>query len=363
MYDFLIVGAGLFGATAARALTDQGYKCLVIDKNSYIGGNCSDEYINNTLVCKHGPHIFNTSNKKVWDFINQFVQFNNYIHKVFAIHESRMYSLPINMMTIHQLCGAITVREAKIFIDARIKEYEEINTVEEYAMSTVGLDIYNILIKGYSEKQWGMPCNKLPAEILKRIPIRMNWNNNYYNSTYQGMPIGGYTLMFQNLLAGIDVRLNTPFSEVREWTKLSKSLIYTGKIDEFFEYKYGMLPYRSLMFKTKIEENTYNHAQINFTENKVPYTRISEHQYYYPEYLTTTTPVVTYEYPAKHDNTNTPYYPIETRENCELYQKYKNELDSLENTYFGGRLGQYRYFNMDKTIEETLKLVKKIRRN
>ena len=362
-YDYLIVGSGLFGATCAYELNKKGYKVLVIDKRNHIGGNIYTEEINGINVHKYGAHIFHTSNKEVWDYINKFADFNNYINTPVANYNGQIYNLPFNMNTFTKLWDDVkTPLDAKNKIDEERKELngKEPTNLEEQAISLVGRTIYEKLIKGYTEKQWNKSCKELPAFIIKRLPVRYTFNNNYFNDRYQGIPIGGYTKIIEKMLDGIDVKLNINYLEHKDDYKDIKNIIYTGMIDEYYNYSLGHLEYRSLKFENeeyKDIDNYQGNAVVNYTDEKTPYTRIIEHKHF--EFNTCKGTIITREYPTDWKVGMEAYYPLNNDKNNELYNKYK-ELSNNDNIIFGGRLGNYKYYDMDKTIEEALNLVNNI---
>lgn len=365
MYDYLIVGSGFFGSVCAHELTKKGYKCLVIEKRSHIGGNCYTENKEGIHVHKYGAHVFHTSNKEIWDYVNQFATFNNFVNHVKVNHKNKIYSFPINMLTLHQLYGVTTPEEARKKLDeVRIKNDNPKN-LEEWIVSQVGVDIYNIFIKGYTTKQWGRHPMDLPASIIKRLPIRFTYDDSYYGKDYQGIPIGGYTQIFEKLLEGIDVRLNEDYLQNKEsFNNLAKKVIYTGPIDAFYKYKHGALNYRSLKFEIeRVEVPDYQgNAVINYTELHVPYTRILEHKHFDP--VNTNFTYITKEYPREYlqfteDNLE-PYYPINDNINTPVYEKYKLLSESEPNVIFGGRLAEYRYYDMHQVIGSALHLCKKL---
>lgn len=365
MYDFLIVGAGLFGSVCAHELNIKGYKILVIDKRSHIGGNIYTENIEGIEVHKYGAHIFHTSNKDIWEYVNKFAQFNNYINSPIARYKNELYNLPFNMNTFTKLWNDVyTPLDAQNKINSE-KEKIKIDVpknLEEQAIKLVGTTIYEKLIKGYTEKQWGKPCNELPPFIIKRLPVRFTFDNNYFNDTYQGIPLNGYTSIIKKMLEGIDVRLNVDyFKEKESLNKIAKKIIYTGAIDKFFNYKYGKLEYRTVEFKEEILETTnyQGNAVVNYTDISVPYTRIIEHKHFVFD-VTSSKTVISKEYSKKWEDGDEPYYPINDEKNMNLYEKYKKETELFFNVYFGGRLGSYKYYDMDKTIEEALELVRRI---
>ena len=357
MYDYLIVGAGFYGSICAHELTKSGKKVLVIDNRSHIGGNCYTENKDGINIHQYGAHIFHTSNKEVWEWINQFVNFNNYINSPVANYKDELYSLPFNMWTFIKLWEITSPQEAKEMIERQSKHIGEPNNLEEQSIKLVGKDIYNKLIKGYTEKQWRKPCTELPKEIIKRLPVRFTFNNNYFNDTYQGIPIGGYTQIFEKLLDGIDIKLNCDYFK----DKLPKhdKVIYTGPIDKFFNYKHGELEYKTVRFKHyKIDtDNFQGNAVVNYTDLMVPYTRIIEHKHF--EFVDTPSTWVSYEYPTEYKAGITePYYPVNDEENNKKYLKYKEEADKLDNVHFGGRLAEYKYYDMHQVIESALNFIK-----
>ena len=360
-YDYLIVGAGLFGATAAYELHKRGYKVLVVEKRNNIAGAIYTEEVEGIQVHKFGPHIFHTSNKTTWDYINQFAKFNNFINMPIAFYKGKYYNLPFNMNTFEQVFGVKTKKEARACIEKEIKEanIKEPKNLEEKAISMVGTTIYEMLIKGYTQKQWGKPCTELPPSIISRIPVRYEYNNNYFNDTYQGIPIGGYTQIIENMLKGIDVRIGVDYLEHKdELNALVDNIIYTGEIDRYFDYCYGALEWRSLRFEEEIidKPDYQGNAVVNYTEFEVPYTRIAEHQYFEPGIKHQKT-VITKEYSKTWSRGDEAYYPINNQRNSELYAKYVELAKQQPNLYFGGRLGTYSYLNMDVIVEKALQLV------
>lgn len=360
-YDYLIVGAGLFGSIFAHEAKKQGKTSLVIDKRNHIGGNIYCENIENINVHKYGAHIFHTSNKEVWDYVNSFVEFNRYTNCPVANYKGELYNLPFNMNTFYQLWKVKTPKEAIEKIEEQVKEanIDEPKNLEEQAIKLVGKDIYEKLIKGYTEKQWGKKATELPSFIIKRLPVRLTFDNNYFNDKYQGIPVGGYNKIIEKMLDGVDVRLYTDFFENREeLEKMADKIVFTGMIDEFYDYKFGTLEYRSLKFEheTLEEENFQGNAVINYTEYEIPYTRIIEHKHF--EYGNQPKTVVTKEYPATWNKGDEPYYPINDNLNNELYSKYKELADKEENVIFGGRLAEYKYYDMHHVIERALNCVK-----
>lgn len=359
IYDYLIVGAGLFGAVFAQEAKKAGKRCLVIDKRSHIGGNIYTKEVEGIQVHEYGAHIFHTSNKEVWRYVNQFAEFNRYTNSPVANYKGEIYNMPFNMNTFHKLWGVVTPKEARERIEQQKKEYsvEHPKNLEEQAINLVGPDVYTRLVKGYTEKQWGKRATELPAFIIKRLPVRFTYDNNYFNDDYQGIPIGGYTRMVENMLEGTEVRLNEDFLAKREEYKgLAKTVVYTGMIDEYFDYCYGELEYRSLRFETEVleEENYQGNAVVNYTEYEVPYTRIIEHKHF--EYGTQPKTVITREYPKNWSKGDEPYYPMNDEKNAGLYEKYHALAEQEGDVIFGGRLGQYKYYDMDDTIEAALKM-------
>lgn len=359
-YDYLIVGAGLFGSICAYELNKIGKRCLVIDKRDVIGGNCYTENVNGIIVHKYGPHIFHTSDEKIWNYINQFVVMNNYTHSVIANYKDEIYSLPFNMWTFNQLWNIKTESDAKLKIESQ-KHFGKVNNLEEQALSMVGKDIYEKLIKGYTEKQWKKKCSELPSSIIKRLPVRFTWDTNYFNDKYTGIPSGGYTQIFDKLLNGIEVRLGVDYFEDKDhFNSLSEKVIYTGPIDKFFDYKYGNLEYRSLRWETQHMEidNYQGNSIVNYTDSDVSFTRIIEHKWF--DYKNQKGTIVSKEYPEDYDGKNEPYYPVRDDLNSRKFEKYNNLTREMDNFYFGGRLGSYVYYDMHQVIAQALKLIEKI---
>jgi UDP-galactopyranose mutase len=363
-YDYVIVGAGLFGITFARCVAESGKKSLIIEKRNHIGGNVYDEFIDNINVHMYGPHIFHTSYKSVWNFVNRFARFNNYVHMPMACYDNKIYNLPFNMNTFIRLFkGCTNPREVQEAIDKERFTGTPTN-LEEYALSMVGKTIYTTLIEAYTEKQWGTLCDRLPMDIIKRIPLRMTFDNRYFTDRYQGIPIEGYTAMCKNICNhdNIDIIYNTDFNDIKSsWKDYGNKLIYTGMIDEFYDYKFGELKYRSLRFETKTIINCQNYkgtSVMNFTDY-TPYTRITEHKHFCPEnihYMDNKT-VITYEYPTLYrKNENVPFYPVNDITNENLYKQYKQLADNNDDIYFCGRLGEYKYYDMDDTIAAAMQL-------
>ena len=360
-YDYLIVGAGLFGSVFAHEAKKRGKKCLVIDKRDHVAGNIYTEEVCGINVHKYGAHIFHTSDKAVWDYVNSFVEFNNYINCPVARYKNELYNMPFNMNTFSKMWGVITPAEAKAKIEEQKKESATDNpkNLEEQALNLVGKDIYEKLVKGYTEKQWGRRATELPAFIIKRLPVRFTYDNNYFNDRYQGVPIGGYTALCERLLDGTEVRLNADyFANKAEYDAMADKILFTGMIDEYYGYRYGELEYRSLRFETETldEENYQGNAVVNYTEYEVPFTRIIEHKHF--EFGKQEKTVVTREYPATWKKGDEPYYAVNNERNDALYAKYKSLADEEKKVIFGGRLGMYKYFDMDDTIIACWQLVK-----
>ena len=360
-YDYLIVGAGPFGAVFAYEAKKRGKRVLVIDKRSHTGGNMYCEKVEGINVHKYGAHIFHTSNKEVWDYVNQFCTFNNYINSPIANYKGEIYNLHFNMNTFNKLWGVVTPQEAKEKIENQVKESNitEPKNLEEQAISLVGKDIYEKLIKGYTEKQWGRRCTELPAFIIKRLPVRYTYDNNYFNDKYQGIPEGGYNVIFDKLLKGIDVELNVDFFDKKgELLQKADKIVFTGMIDQYFDYQYGVLEYRSLRFEHEIldEENHQGNAVVNYNEREVPYTRIIEHKHF--EFGKQPKTVITREYPAEWKQGDEPYYPVNNEKNAEIFKKYQELAEKEKNVIFGGRLADYRYYDMHHVFERALEVVK-----
>ncbi|MCQ2051229.1 MAG: UDP-galactopyranose mutase [Bacteroidaceae bacterium] len=358
-YDYLIVGAGLYGAMSAFHLSSKGKKCLVVERRNHIGGNCYTENIEGINVHRHGAHIFHTSNKRVWDFVNSLVPFNDFVNSPIANYNGELYNLPFNMNTFHQMWGVDTPQQAKEIINRQRAEFSHITepaNLEQQALVLVGRDIYEKLIKGYSEKQWGMKATEIPAFVIRRLPLRFEYNNNYFNDTYQGIPIGGYTPMFDKLLAGSDVRLGVDYLSNRyELDALAQNIIYTGRLDAFFDFCEGELDFRSLEFVHQIKEDVKDfqgNAVVNYTSSEQPYTRIIEHKHF--ERANTPGTVITYEYPKKWEPGSEPYYPINNSRNDSLAKKYNDMAKKRSGVTFGGRLAEYKYYDMHQIIEQIL---------
>lgn len=355
-YDYLIVGSGLFGATFANLATEKGKKCLVIEKREAVGGNIRTEITEDIVVHLYGAHIFHTSDKKVWDYINKFAEFNNFVNSPVANYKGEIYNMPFNMNTFAKMFGVAMPDEAKKIIDEQRKEITKTpENLEEQAISLVGREIYTKLIKGYTEKQWGRDCTELPPFIIKRLPVRYTYDNNYFNDRYQGIPVGGYTQIIEKMLENCDVVLNTDFLEDKEkYLDMAEKCVYTGPIDAYFDYSLGELSYRSLRFETEIldKENYQGVAVMNFNERKIPYTRIIEHKHF--EFGKQEKTVITREYPQDWNRNLEPYYPVNDEKNNALYAEYQKLAEKEKNIFFGGRLAQYKYYDMDKCIASAL---------
>ena len=361
LHDFLIVGAGLFGATAAHVLTRRGKRCLVIDKRSHIGGNVYTENVNGINVHKYGAHIFHTSNKDVWDFVNSFIEFNRYTNSPVANYKGKLYNLPFNMNTFYQMWGVTTPEQAAAKIEEQRRESGIINprNLEEQAISLIGKDIYYTLIKDYTEKQWGRKATELPAFIIRRLPVRFTFDNNYFNDKYQGIPIGGYTKLVEKLLGEIEVKLDTDYFENRKYfDSIADKVIYTGEIDRYFDYRFGHLEYRTVSFETELLEGVANYqgnAVVNYTDAETPYTRIIEHKHF--EFGNQPDTVISKEYSKEWMPGDEPYYPVNDERNGALYAQYKALADAQERVLFGGRLAEYKYYDMHQVIIRALNLV------
>lgn len=360
-YDFLIVGSGLFGSIFAYEAKKRGKSCLVIDKRDHIAGNIYTKEVEGIQVHWYGAHIFHTSNPEIWQYINQFAEFNRYTNSPIAKYQDEVYNMPFNMNTFHALWGVFTPKEAKQKIEEELQDVQIENpkNLEEQAIKLVGKTIYEKLVKGYTEKQWGKKATELPPFIIKRLPVRFTYDNNYFNDRYQGIPIGGYTQIIEKMLEGIPVRLNCDyFAEKEELDALAEKIVFTGPIDQFYAYQFGELEYRSLRFETEIleEENYQGNAVVNYTDYEVPYTRVIEHKHF--EFLQGGKTVITREYPDTWTKEKEPYYPVNDEKNNQLYQTYRNRAKQDQNVIFGGRLGQYQYYDMDKVILEALNCVK-----
>ncbi|WOL38952.1 UDP-galactopyranose mutase [Pyramidobacter sp. YE332] len=362
VYDFLIVGAGFYGAVFAHYAASAGKKCLVIDKKNHIGGAAFCEKQSAITVHKYGPHIFHTDREKIWQFIMRFAKFNNFVNSPLARNGNEIYNLPFNMNTYNKLWGVITPKEAKEKIAEQTRPYrtKKPSNLEEKALSLVGPDIYEKLIKNYTEKQWGRRCSELPPAIINRLPLRFNYDNNYFNDVYQGIPAGGYNGIFEKLLKGCELQLSTDFFSTKKLVSLADSVVYTGMIDEYFDYRYGALEYRTLTFVTE-EINTENfqgNAVVNYTDAETPYTRIVEHKHF--AFGKQPTTVITREYPGEWQAGREPLYPVNDTSNNELYKRYRQLAEREKNVIFGGRLAEYRYYNMDEVIHSAMQTAEKI---
>lgn len=381
MYDYLIVGSGLYGAVFAHQANEVGKKVLVIDKRPNIAGNVYTEDVEGIHVHRYGAHIFHTNDKKVWDYVNRFAVFNRFTNSPVANYKGELYSLPFNMYTFNKMWGVVTPQEAAAKIEEQKKDYIakklqerglpadapfEPQNLEEQAISLIGTDIYEKLIKGYTEKQWGRPCTELPSFIIKRLPVRLTFDNNYFNALYQGIPVGGYTKMVKKMLGGIEVRLNEDYLKDREhWNQVAEKVVFTGPIDAYFDYSLGTLEYRSVRFETELLDipNFQGNAAVNYTDRETPWTRIIEHKWF--EFgkdadgndLPKT--VISREYSSEWKPGDEPYYPVNDEKNGALYQRYKELADKESKVIFGGRLGEYKYYDMDKTIEVAINMAKR----
>lgn len=358
-YDYLIVGAGLFGAVFAHEAAERGKKCLVIDRRDHIGGNIYTEEVEEIQVHRYGAHIFHTSNKQIWDYVNQFAEFNNYINSPVAVYKNELYNLPFNMNTFSKMWNIRTPQEAKDIIAAQIADLNitDPSNLEEQALSLVGKDVYEKLVKGYTEKQWGRDCKELPAFIIRRLPLRFTYDNNYFNDRFQGIPMGGYTKIVEKMLDGVDVKTSTDyFTFIKENPDIAEKTVFTGMIDEYFGYKLGALEYRSVRFETEVldTDNYQGNAVVNYTEREVPYTRIIEHKHF--EFGKQEKTVISREYSSEWHVGMEPYYPVNNETNNALFEKYKELAEKEENVIFGGRLGNYKYYDMDKVIEAALEV-------
>lgn len=356
MYDYLIVGAGFFGAVFAHEAQKQGKRCLVVERRGHIGGNCYTADVESIHVHRYGAHIFHTSDRQIWTYINQFCTFNNYVNSPIANYRGEIYNMPFNMNTFSRLWNISTPAEAKAIIDAqRADAPAQPQNLEEQAISLVGRDIYEKLVKGYTEKQWGRPCTELPAFIIRRLPVRFRYDNNYFNDRYQGIPEGGYTPIFEKLLDGIEVRLNCDYFDHRDELRAQcRKVVFTGPIDHYFDYCYGPLQFRSLRFESEVldMENYQGNAVVNYTDRETPYTRVIEHKHF--EFGTQPKTVITREYPMDWHPGDEPYYTVNDEKNDQLYQRYAALAEREPDVLFGGRLGEYKYYDMDKVIASAL---------
>jgi len=365
MYDYIIVGSGLYGAIFAHEAMKAGKSCLVVERRSHIGGNIYTKEMEGIQVHQYGAHIFHTSNKEVWDYIGQFATFNRYTNCPVAYYKGQMYNMPFNMNTFHKIWGVITPAEAKAKIEEQVKEYgvKEPKNLEEQAISLVGKDIYEKLVKGYTEKQWGRDCSELPSFIIKRLPVRFTYDNNYFNDLYQGIPIGGYNVLTERLFEKADVQTGVDFLEDKEkYLAMGETVIYTGAIDAFYDYALGKLEYRTVRFETEVldTDNYQGVAVVNYTDRETPYTRVIEHKHF--EFGTQKKTVISREYSTDWKEGMEPYYPVNDTRNQELYQKYAALAEKEEKVIFGGRLGEYKYYDMDKVIEAALNQWEKMQR-
>lgn len=361
-YDYLVVGSGLFGSVFAYEMVKRGKKVLVVDKRNHIAGNCYTENIEGINVHKYGAHIFRTSRRDIWDYVQQFAEFNHFVNSPIANYHGKIYNMPFNMNTFNRIWGVTTPTEAMAKIEEQRKEITgEPRNLEEKAISLVGRDVYEILIREYTEKQWGRPCSELPVSIIRRLPVRLIYDNNYFNDPYQGIPIGGYTAIFEKMLAGCEVRLGVDFLRNREeLSRAARKVLYTGAIDEYYDFCYGPLEYRSLRFEHKEMMDVSNFqgvAVVNYTDSTVPYTRSIEHKHF--EFGTQPSTVVSYEYPFEWKQGIEPYYPVNDNKNQSVYAKYENLASQEGAVIFGGRLGTYRYTDMQDTIIAALEMIEK----
>ena len=356
-YDFLIVGSGLFGAVMAQRLSDNGAKVLVIEKRSHLGGNVYTEEKHGIHVHKYGPHIFHTSNENVWEYVNRFANFNNYEHRVLANYKGELFPLPFTLKTFNHLWGCETEQEARQIIAKQTVNIKEPNNVEEWVLAKLGTDIYEKLVYGYTKKQWMREPRDICSSVIKRLPIRFDFDDRYLEDKYQGIPENGYTSLVENLLDGVQVNLEEDFFEIANWKSIASALIYTGSLDTFFKYKYGELEYLSLKFEEELLKGQYQTvAQVNFTDENTPHTRVIEHKHF--NNLDNDLTVITREFPSKWSRNKPSYYPINDNKNNLLYQKYKQEIDKEDDIYIGGRLATYRYLDMDQVISQALHLSK-----
>jgi UDP-galactopyranose mutase len=359
-HDYLVVGCGLFGSVFAQCAAENGYRVLAIDKRGHIGGNGYTESVEGINIHKYGAHIFHTDNERVWRYINRFADFNNYVHRVKVKYKGLIFSFPINLMTLYQLWGVTTPGQAREKLELVRVTKDSPENLEDWVLSQVGGEIYGIFIKGYTIKQWGKDPAELPTSIIERIPIRLTFDDNYYNDPWQGIPVGGYTQIFEKLLEGVDVQTGVDYFKARDrFDSIAERIIYTGKIDEFFGYKYGRLEYRSLRFEDeKLKGDFQGNAVINYTDEQVPFTRIIEHKHF--ELQNSNVTIITREYPADYANDSEPYYPLGNERNTRLYLRYKDEAHKHGNIFFGGRLAEYEYYDMDDVIGGALSLWKSL---
>lgn len=364
MYDYIIVGAGLTGAVFARQMADRGKKCLVLDRRSHVAGNIYSDWVEGIQVHRYGPHIFHTENAAVWEFVNRFSRFNHFVYSPMASFKGELYNLPFNMNTFHQLWGCSTPAEARAIIERQAADsgIREPSNLEEQAIALVGRDIYEKLVKGYTEKQWGKPCAELPAFIIRRLPVRFRYDNNYFNHPHQGIPMEGYTRMVERMLECVEVRLGVDYLKERAvYEDLADKVVYTGAIDEYFGYCYGALEYRSLRFETEIldTDNYQGVAAVNYTDAETPYTRMIEHKHFLFEDGNPKKTVITREYPAPWQRGDEPYYPVNDEKNAVLYERYRQKSLEEPKVIFAGRLGSYQYLDMDQVIAKALELAER----
>ena len=362
-YDVLIVGAGLYGATVAQCLQEKGKRVLVLEKRPHVGGNVYTEEIEGIQVHKYGAHIFHTNDKRVWDYVNRFAEFNRYTNSPVANYHGELYSLPFNMYTFNRMWGVVTPREAEEKIAEQRAEagITEPKNLEEQAISLVGTDIYEKLVKGYTEKQWGRPCSELPAFIIRRLPVRFTFDNNYFNARFQGIPIGGYTALVEKMLEGVELKLGVDYlAEKSAWDRMAKTVVYTGPIDRYFAYCFGPLQYRSVRFETEVLDtpNYQGNAVVNYTDRETPYTRVIEHKHF--EFGSQPKTVISREYSAEWQPGDEPYYPVNDAKNSALYARYRTLADQEPKVIFGGRLGEYKYYDMDAVIAAALDTAEKL---
>lgn len=372
LYDYIIIGAGLFGATLARQMEDQGKKCLVIDRRQHVAGNIYSKETEGIQVHMYGPHIFHTADREVWEYVNRFARFNHFHYEPVANYKGELYNLPFNMNTFHQMWGVNTPKEAERELERQRADFPaghpegyEPRNLEEQAVKLIGRDIYEKLIKGYTEKQWGRPCAELPAFIIRRLPVRFRYDNNYFNDPYQGIPVGGYTKMVENMLSGVEVRLDCDYlADKGHFDSLAEKIVYTGPIDAYFDSCHGSLEYRSLRFETEVRDvdNFQGCAGMNFTDSDTPYTRIVEHKHFEFGKGNPGKTVITKEYPSEWKPGDEPYYPVNDEKNQALYEKYRRMADREAHVIFGGRLAEYKYYNMDQVIRQALDICKKANR-
>lgn len=362
MYDYILVGAGLYNAVFAQEATRRNKTCLIIEKRNSIGGNCRTECIEDIVVHLYGAHIFRTSEKEIWDYVNQFATFNHFVNSPIARYHDELYNLPFNMNTFSKMWNIVSPKQAmEIIREQSTSVPNPPRNLEEHAIAMVGTDIYEKLVKGYTEKQWGRACSELPVSIIRRIPLRFTYDNNYFNDTYQGIPVGGYTPMLLNMFRGCEIRCNEDYLVKKEvWNKMAKNVIYTGTIDSYFDYQFGELEYRSLRFETEIldEDNYQGVAVVNYTAREVPYTRIIEHKHF--EFGKQSKTVITKEFPMDWDRMKEPYYPINDEQNARTYARYQELAQKEKKVHFGGRLGEYRYYDMQDAVRSALALARQL---